>query len=241
LDEYKNITRTNSETINNSMNILKYAIKNLNDAPHVGLLEGKKMSGMLEYKDKNGRKKSKHTIEELLIYHYEKKLLHQFLGDLIVDTYKTDDPKNQSIWTRHYWSLQTNNSYAKLLRHFKCLNNVWNSDISRLTFIIKELIGKSSKWVADKKGLNFTKYVISPLTEKIMEILKEYVKKCNDKIQQIGHLDDNTKNDTQKTLQNMEKANSVIMMINLKKINIEILKYISPFFNLDVDKINSLQ
>lgn len=42
---------------------------------------------------------------------------------------------------------------------------------------------------------------------------------------------------TRKILQNMEKANSVIMMINLKGVNTDILKYVAPFFNMVIDKI----
>jgi hypothetical protein len=34
-------------------------------------------------------------------------------------------------------------------------------------------------------------------------------------------------------LKNMEKANNVIMIVNLKKTNQDILKYIAPYFNLD--------
>ena len=52
-------------------------------------------------------------------------------------------------------------------------------DISRLTFIVKDIIGKTkkSKWITDKKGLHITQAIINPMMEIIKEKLVKFVNK----------------------------------------------------------------
>jgi hypothetical protein len=107
------IADNNSKTVKKSMSTINYAIQHFNDAPAIGLLEGKRLDGFIEYNGNTDK-----PIEQIIIHHFEKKKLHQLLGDLIVKEYKKNNPNKQSVWTRHYWSIGTNNSYAKLLRHF---------------------------------------------------------------------------------------------------------------------------
>lgn len=199
-----NIVENNSHTIKKSVSTINYATKNFNNAPPIRLLEGNQLNGLLDYNDK------KYTIEDMLIHQYEKKLLHQYLGDLIINEYKEDNPSDQSLWS---------------------------SDVSRLTFVIKEKIGKSSKWILDKKGISLTEKIISPLTKRTKEILQEYIKSCDNKIKNLKDFNDTIESNTRKILEKMDKTNTIIMFINLKKLNLDILKYIAPYFNLDL-KIN---
>ena len=196
-----------SQTVNKSISTINYAIKNFKDAPPIGLLDGEKLDGFIEYEGNTDR-----SIEEIIIHHFDKKKLHQLLGDLIVKEYKKENPKRQSVWS---------------------------SDVSRLTFIIRQVVGdtKSNKWIVDKNGIDLTKLIIQPLVGKVIELLKCFVKKCNEKIQKIekvNKLSNELEYMTRERLRNMEKANSVIMSIKLKKMNIEILKYIAPYFNLKI-------
>ena len=105
---------------------------------------------------------------------------------------------------------------------------------------MRQVIGnnKQSKWTVDKNGVDLTKLIIQPLVEKVIEILKKFIKDCHENIQKIEKLNDDVECDTKETLKNMENANSVIMTIKLKKNNTEILKYIAPHFNLKIDQNN---
>ena len=87
------------------------------------------------------------AIDDILSY-YKHKTLGKFLGDLIIKIYKKDNPKDQSIW---------------------------NTDTSRLTYLIKEFMeNKSSNWIVDKKGVKTTTYIIIPLLDYLKEMLIVY-------------------------------------------------------------------
>ena len=66
----------NSKTANKSISTLNYAINNFNNAPPIGLLEGVTLDGFIEYHGNTDR-----SLEEVIIHYYEKRKLHQFLGD----------------------------------------------------------------------------------------------------------------------------------------------------------------
>lgn len=206
-DKFLDIASDNTKIIKKSMSTINFATKNFDKAPAIELLGGKKLNKFIEYNEKPKRR-----IEEVIIHYNEKKELDQFLGNLIINTYKKDDPCEQSMWS---------------------------SDTARLTFIIKQSINETneSKWITDKKGLNLSKLIIKPLTNKVKEILKEYVTECNDFILGRKELNEDAEIDIKYKLKQMEKANYVIMFINLNKINNDILKYITPYFNLDTSKV----
>jgi hypothetical protein len=197
----------NSQTVQKSMSTINYVMQNFKDAPPIGLLKGKKLDGFIEYNGNTDR-----SIQEIIIHYFEKRKLHQLLGDLIVKEYKKENPENQSVWS---------------------------SDVSRLTFILMQATkNKNNKWIVDKNGVDLTKLVIQPLVEKVIELLRDFVKECNENIQNIDTLNPEIEYETREMLRNMEKANSVIMNIKLKKISMEILKYIAPHFNLKLDQLD---
>ena len=88
-------------------------------------------------------------INELVLC-YEKQSIDKYLGDIIIKTYKKDDPAKQSIW---------------------------NSDTNRLTYVIRELLNNNNKidWTVDKKGIKTTNYIIKPLLEHIEDVLRDYL------------------------------------------------------------------
>ena len=86
---------------------------------------------------------------ENIAYDQQKKILHKTLGDGIVNVYKTTDPKDQSIW---------------------------NTDSSRLNYLIKHAINKkNSRWVIDKRGLQVTEKIIEPVLGYLKNKMCEYV------------------------------------------------------------------
>ncbi len=88
-----------------------------------------------------------------------------------------------------------------------------------------------------KNGIDFTRLIIEPLVEKTIDILREYVSECGAGVRSINELDFNTEIIARKKLLQMQKANEVIMTIKLKKMSIDVLKYIAPHFNLNLDKL----
>lgn len=88
---------------------------------------------------------------DTLIYKYKHKCLHEYLGDFLVEYYKKDDPSTQSIWS---------------------------SDISRLTYLIKEaLVDKKSIWNHDYKGVKTKKYIVEPLLQYVKKYIASYWEK----------------------------------------------------------------
>ena len=89
----------------------------------------------------------KEIVDDIISAH-KHKTLGKYLGDYIIKIYKKTNPKSQSIW---------------------------NTDDSRLTYLIKELShNKSSNWFVDKKGHKTTSYIIEPLLTYVKEILTDY-------------------------------------------------------------------
>ena len=87
-------------------------------------------------------------IAEDIISACKHKTLNKYLGEIIVKEYKKKMPIDQSIW---------------------------NTDDTRLTYIIKELIqNNSSNWIVDKKGIKTTKYLIDPLLKHVKSLIITY-------------------------------------------------------------------
>ena len=90
---------------------------------------------------------------ENIAYDHKKKILHETLGNGIVDVYKMADPKEQAIW---------------------------NTDSSRLNYLIKHAITKKkSSWIIDKKGLHVTKRIIAPVLDYLRGKMDEYMPNSN--------------------------------------------------------------
>ena len=82
-----------------------------------------------------------------LLHHNEEKTLDQYIGEIILTHIKKKDPDEQSVW---------------------------NSDVSRLTFLIREIVDESPTWLRDPKGAAFNAKIIVP----IINAIKTYLEKC---------------------------------------------------------------
>lgn len=75
---------------------------------------------------------------DAIINHQKNNNIHKYLGDFIIKYYKKDNQSDQSLW---------------------------NTDVSRLSYIIKELVSnEKSVWTKDKEGVKTKKYIIDPST-----------------------------------------------------------------------------
>ena len=133
----------------------------------------------------------------ILKYHYINKDLHSYLGDFIIKQYKKEDPSKQSIW---------------------------NSDVSRLTYIIKELLAnKKTCWNHDPKGTKTKNYIITPLLNYVHDYCVNYMNDFD------IETDENYNNSILNILGN------IIKLIGDGELANDIVKYIAPYFKLDKD------
>ncbi len=84
-----------------------------------------------------------------VLYKHTKKLLADHLGDYIISLYKTDDPDKQPVW---------------------------NSDVNRLTYIVRSKINDKSEWLMDKGGSKTVKCIVKPILNYVLSLL---IKKIN--------------------------------------------------------------
>jgi hypothetical protein len=130
---------------------------------------------------------------------YKNRIAHKFLGDMIVKIYKKKNPKDQSIWT---------------------------TDVSRMTYTIKQDIGKNnSKWTIDKKGVETTSYLITPLLEEIKILSREYHEKMCMDVENPS---------TSKVMMINEIYAEIMRDIDNKILHWGILKYIASHLYLNI-------
>ena len=151
---------------------------------------------------------------DTLLYYYRHKSLHKHLGDFVIGYYKKKDPENQSLWA---------------------------SDVSRLTYIIKEsLAGKDSIWNHDPKGNKTKKYIISP----ILEHIRKYLNDCWDKMiegDEIVIKGKRKKKEIDLDVDALEKRQKIFNSIHAIRTDIDngiiaddILKYIASELHIDM-------
>ena len=201
IEKALDIAMLNAKSNNKSLNMMSYAVKHFNSAPPIKLLEGTELAGLITYE-------SKHTIEELLVHHYETKTLSKFLGDMIIRVYKKKNPKKQSMWA---------------------------TDISRLSFIVRQIVGDvgTNEWVSDKNGIKIKEFIVMPFLEKIKEIMIENVNSYVNKVKNNDYKD----SDIKKIMENMYLSKKVVYIITKEYLHSDILRYIAPSFGFDTKTI----
>lgn len=228
--------------INNAGNIIKtsvstvsYVAKNYKDAPAIGPLDDYAKLTFNRVPDENDDKENEDEDEdaeqnseeylleysseeedeetvkskfvELLTYKYENDTLDKYLGNIIIKSYKKDDPAQQSIW---------------------------NSDTSRLTYVIHELFNNQKiDWTVDKKGVKTKSYIIEPLLKHIDVLLRRYV--------ELGtqvNKDDLRVIDYMPKMERMNVALQITLEIENGNLSDDIIRYIAPHFYLRNNKKN---
>lgn len=150
-------------------------------------------------------KDNEQDLIDVLVYQYDNKSLNKYLGNFLIKYYVKKDPNEQSIW---------------------------NSDINRLTFIVKE-----QYWDYDYKAVKTKICIIDPLLTKIKKFINKYTIKFIDEIKSDDFI-------VKESLLN--KFNSLAQIrydINHGTLADRIVKYMAPYFSFDrnysIDKLNS--
>ncbi|AYV81448.1 MAG: zinc finger protein [Harvfovirus sp.] len=135
---------------------------------------------------------------ETAIYHYKHKTHAKWIGDVIVTEYrKKNNPSDQSLW---------------------------NTDTSRLAYIVRETINRVLIWCVDKEGIKTSEYLIKPILDKIKAAIQFFIIDSGKKMEG----DDNAK-----ILKLMEMGGEFMNAIDDGSLNKSILRHIAPAFHLD--------
>lgn len=202
--ELKSYITATKEQSTYKISVKNYVQQNYPDAPALEAIED---YTMLRYDENNrndeddnddNQDDEDYELINMITYNYNHSCLHKYLGNFIIKYYKKEDPSEQSLWS---------------------------SDISRLTYIIKELLyNKKSIWNHDYKGTKTKDYVINPLLKYIKKYIESYW---------ITHIDDCKK------LKAGELREFNIMYNTMHKIKKDIendilasniVRYIAPYF-----------
>lgn len=133
-------------------------------------------------------------LSEYLIHHNKKGTMIEYIAGIIIKHIKKEDPENQSVWS---------------------------SDVSRLTYLIRDLVDDEEKWKTDTNGVKFTKYVITPVVDYIINYMEQYLQEIIKKVT-------NTQYERDENNSNQKDVLSVIIEIKSKGFTKSILGKIAP-------------
>lgn len=143
-----------------------------------------------------------------LSFNYNNDCLHKYLGDFVIKYYKKNDPKQQSVWS---------------------------SDVSRLTYVIKELLDNHQTiWNHDYKGVKTKNCIINPLLRYIKKIIDEYW---------ISHVDNFRNVDIEylnKLFIIFKSMHEIKKEISNGKLSNAIIRYITPHFYMNKNNLVQL-
>jgi len=150
------------------------------------------------------KEKDHYKIADTILHKYKHKTLVDYISKLLIEEYKKDKPKEQSFW---------------------------NTDVTRLSYVVKDKINNDSKWISDKKGIILSSYAIQPLVNKLKDrMTKSHKKIIKDNNKYIDERDDYLDSDSE--TKDKKRTNN-------KKIErtLSYLEHFGGFFN-DIDSGN---
>jgi hypothetical protein len=144
-----------------------------------------------------------------LVHNYLENTMHQYIGDIITALYKKDTAGDQSFW---------------------------NTDSSRLGYIIRQKVDAQVLWGKDVNADRITKLVLAPIIEFFIECvddkktaLKKFIKKNDDCPKHSKMYDRILKKEA--LCKNLILVKTALLDTKLNK---NIIKYITPKFNISV-------
>jgi len=204
----KSIVNASGTILSKSVSTLQYLINNYKTSPPFKIMDD--ISSIQnnggdydnDAPDNNDLVTKNTLFVENLIFKYKHNLLVKYLGDYIIKKYKKNDPSQQSVW---------------------------NSDVARLSYIVRHKINDDSvEWRTDKKGKVTEQIAIDPLLKYIETSIIAFYASPNMQM--------NPKDTSYDVLH--EKVGNVAEMqryVQEKIISADIIKYIAPFFYLTKD------
>lgn len=159
---------------------------------------------------------------DIILHEYDSDKLHKYIGDIIIKHYKKDKPEEQSLW---------------------------NTDKTRLNYIIRTLIDKKEEWIEDVEAKTLKQKIINPIIDMIKEKMDIYMDECNkityqlsmeyNKYNEMAKIDRNyismrnsieSKRDVY--LNKVRICSLLLQQKNLEELSLKIIKHITPDFHL---------
>lgn len=200
---YKQILDLTDSKKSHGMSAFNYINANYTDAEPLKALSYEEFADANEIQYINDDKSVSYEdkLAQDLIYSHRHKLLGKYIGQVIVSLYYKDDPKKQSLW---------------------------NTDISRLKYVVRCDGERRNRWAADLNG-DYTKdKLIEPVMKKVKHIMMTYRRKyCDDDEDE----DNMSFNEYGQKMQDSLAVLEILNGIDNEKTQKEVLKYIAPYFN----------
>lgn len=136
----------------------------------------------------------------VLQHHSLHKTLKDFVGDILRSIYEKDDKSTQQFFV---------------------------SDCSRLSYIIRDIVGKKSVWRRDNKGVILSKRIIDPILQYIREHLSKHM------ADYLTYVLDEFPDDKLESVNRIQRLTHIITSIDNGKLQHNILKYLAVYFQLD--------
>lgn len=134
---------------------------------------------------------------DYLMWHNGEGTLHQYIGDIVLKYIKKENPDDQSVWS---------------------------SDVSRLTYLIMDLVDGEQEWKRDPDGALFTEYVITPIVNHLKDYLNGFLEP-----KELKKVVDSDSSDVEKRDKIMSYSGNIIgtmRTIKSKKFRKNLLLYI---------------
>lgn len=192
-----------------TISTVSFIMKYLNDAPVIE--KDVDYLKLLQFDNHATFKDDNRIVEDLISFSRHGTLV-KYLGDIIISMYKKKDPSKQSIW---------------------------NSDITRKNYLLRDLVNKKPLWITDKAGILTSDIVINPLLKTIRELMVEYLKSP------FIPLETKTlSSENEKRYFNNDTLMDIIRDIDDNKLHDDISHYLGPYFHFDkntyVEQMNEI-
>jgi hypothetical protein len=124
-----------------------------------------------------------------------------------------------------------------IVEHYKKINptdqSLFSTDTSRSNFIIKcGVTKKKSEWINDKSGLKIKEIVIEPIINKIKSIIDIYTDALKNNIDYTNGFS------AREQMNKIMKCMELSSYMGKKKSLVKILRFISPYFDMNIDFID---
>lgn len=206
---FKNLLNMSGGITSKAVSSTSHIVNNHDSAPPLEKLRMKDLQKILNIEELPLNLNGEGFIDKVISAH-NSGTAGQFLGDLIINMYKKEDPDEQSIWA---------------------------TDTSRQTYLIKKPgtnADETSRWVVDKKGRQTIKYIIDPIVKKVSNLTDEYHQKH---VPDVSDPEVNVRELDQEHIMFVnENCMKLKKDIKDKKLHKDILKYISGHFYYEKSK-----
>jgi hypothetical protein len=223
LQEDKQDLRTNLADTTNAM---KFLTRNFKTTEPLKCITEDKAHEMLTFD------KSVYIDNETNFKHLSKTQMSDKLNDLCVEQmiYEQNNRKLHCYLTKIVKNEYTESNPTK--------QKIWNTDKSRLSYIIREAINKKSEWIRDDKGHKIKEYVVSPILTTAQSMIVTYTEKLNEMIKKdkypVGY-------DRCIAMERLATSSNIVKNIRNKTLEDKILFEMCSYFGIsNVKKITDI-